>query len=278
MTRDTRPVFVIGSGRCGTRSIYKMLSGTPGVEIHHEFECTHIQRAAALYAMGKMPRDELKLALTDVYGGALFYSNDPVWIDCSNKASWTIDVLHELFPTARFVVLIRDGRKVVASFFNKLSQEIYDDESVSKLAGWLAAPENVPRPPPEKKYWWNIPQPGQPFAEEFSSFNQFQRICYHWQRCNQEIMTQLRRLSVDSWHTAKLEEISTDVDRLKAAIDFMGLPYDPAYFEALQTPQNVFFPMDFQLNKEQQVLFDEICSPMMQELGYSGTASYVVQY
>jgi Sulfotransferase family len=277
MNDTTRPIFVVGTGRCGTRSIFKMLSGTKDVEIHHEFDCTHIQRQAALHYMKRISDQELENSLQDTYGSAICYSNASTWIDCSNKASWIMQCLYSLFPEVRFVVLYRDGRKVVGSFFNKLAEEIYDDESVGKLTRWLANPDE-PQPPPEKKYWWNIPQKQQAFADDFPQFNQFQRICYHWQNCNHHIGKQLDKLPRHTWHCAKLEDITSDRNRLQSLLDFMGVPFEDAYFEALQTPQNVFFPMDFQLTSDQLALFNPICTPMMEQLGYSGSESYVVQY
>ncbi len=275
---DSRPVFIVGTGRCGTRSLYKMLAGTAGVEIHHEYDCTNIQKMAALHYMGEISTDTLKAFLETVYGAALEYTDATLWIDSSNKASWIIRTLHELYPDARFVLLLRDGRKVVSSFFNKLAAEIYDDSSVSKLSGWLADPGGRLPPPPEKKYWWNIPRPGQPFHDEFPGYNQFQRICYHWVNCNRFVLEQFAGLPPSSWIQVKLEEICQDMASLQVLTDFIGLPFDTSWFEALQTPQNVFFPMDFQLTDHQLTQFRDICEPMMERLGYAGTDSYVVRY
>lgn len=275
---NSRPIFVVGTGRCGTRSIFKMLSGTPSVEIHHEYDCTHLQKQAALHYMTQISDAALRQSLQESYGSAIFYSDAATWIDCSNKASWIMHQLHSLLPEARFVVLYRDGRKVVASFFNKLAQEIYDDESVGKLTRWLENPDKQPQPPAEKKYWWNIPQSNQDFVEDFPKYGQFQRICYHWQNCNQHIGLQLDQLPAEAWHCVKLEDITSDKSKLFSLLEFMEVPFQDEYFEALQTPQNVFFPMDFQLTDVQLEMFNAICTPMMQQLGYSGSESYVVHY
>ena len=123
--KNTQPVFVIGTGRCGTRAIYKMLLGTPGVEVHHEYLLTHIQQLAALYSMGISSRGDAQQALELLYGAAVELSDAAIWVDCSNKASWLIEPLRDIFPNARFVVLYRDGRKVTSSFFHKLAAEVY---------------------------------------------------------------------------------------------------------------------------------------------------------
>jgi len=43
--------------------------------------------------------------------------------------SWLIPDLAALFPDAKFVHLVRDGRKVAGSYFRKLGAECYDDRS-----------------------------------------------------------------------------------------------------------------------------------------------------
>ena len=277
MSASTRPVFVIGSGRCGTRAIYKMLLGTPGVEVFHEYLYTHTQQAAVLRSMGWLTWPEIEDEIRRLYGAAVALSDAGVWIDANQKLSWIINDLRAVFPTAKFVALYRDGRKVVGSFFHKLADEMYDDRSTAALMTWLDGNSPV-MPPPEKKYWPRIPQDGEPFAEEFRSWCQFQRICYHWQACNAEIKARLAALPSDAYLELKLEELVSDSAQVARLCEFVGVAPSSDYFEALQTPQHVLFPADFRLNPEQLGQFWEICGPMMEELGYAGREAYAVRY
>src|SRR5207245_669536 len=119
MSAETIPYFVVGSGRSGTRTIFKLLSGIESVEVFHEFVCTHVQQAAALYFMGVIDRAEVTRQLGGLHGSSVYYSHAAKWVDCSNKLSWVIEPLCDLFPQARFVHLVRDGRKVANSYFHK---------------------------------------------------------------------------------------------------------------------------------------------------------------
>ena len=92
----------------------------------------------------------------------------------------------------KFIHLVRDGRKVVSSYFHKLGDECYDDKSVAVLQAWLDDPVLNPMPPPEKKYWWNIPKPGTPLSKVFRRYDQFQRICFHWAEVNRFILARLK--------------------------------------------------------------------------------------
>ena len=55
--------------------------------------------------------EECRRSLTETHGAAIHYSQAAQWGDSSNKLSWLIPDLAGLFPEARFVHLVRDGRK-----------------------------------------------------------------------------------------------------------------------------------------------------------------------
>lgn len=257
--------------------MFKMLSGTEGVEIHHEYVHTHVQKIAVLYYMRRLTKEQAQQALSSLHASAIHYASDPLWIDSSHKLSWLVEPLIEMFPNARFLNVVRDGRKVVGSFFVKLSDEIYRDDAMEVLDRWLVDP-TLPIPPPEKKYWWNIPQSGQPFYKEFANFNRFERICYHWQECNRFVLDTLQVVPADQKMTVKLEELTRDEAALRRVMQFLTIPYSESFFEFLQTPHHVLFPMDVQLTAEQRAQFNEICQPMMQQLGYSQSEAYKVVY
>lgn len=188
----TRPIFIVGSGRSGTAALAKLLGGVPGVEMHHEYLCTHVQPVAARYAMGLADAAEVRGVIEACHGAAIRLSNAPVWGDSSNKLSWIIPILAELYPLARFAHVVRDGRKVASSFFHKLGDECYDDASVAALAAW--AEGGAAMPPPEKRYWWPLPLAGHPAHAAFGGFDQFRRIAFHWAEINRTVLEASERL------------------------------------------------------------------------------------
>ena len=278
MNNQTIPVFVVGSGRSGTRMIYRLLSGIPHIETYHEFECTHIQPIAAKYYMKIVTKEEAKKEINKLHGAAIHYSKVKYWVDSSNKLSWLIEPLSELFPEAKFVHLIRDGRKVVSSFYHKLAPEIYDDESVKIMMEWIKNKTKNPEPPPEKKYWWNIPQKGQPFYKEFSELSQFQKICYHWKEIIREVNQSLKLVPKKQKLIIKLEDLSSKKTVLKQFLSFFDISYDEHFFEYVKKPQNVFFPMDLKMTKDEEKEFNRICGNTMIKLGYKNKSEYEVKY
>lgn len=277
MSDNTNPIFIVGSGRSGTRSLYRMLTGSLGVEIHHEYAVNETQRLAALFFMGKVDSNYVKDKIKEMHGASIHYSAASIWIDSSNKLSWLIEPLSELFPQSRFLAIVRDGRKVVSSFYYKLREEMYDDASTKLLKNWLDGMDDVV-PPAEKPIWWNIPQAGQPWHDEFPSFNRLQRVSYHWAEVNRVIIEGFSKIAADRVMLVRLEDLVSSESKLDEVLDFLSIPKCDTYAEYLKTPRNVFMPLDFQLTKSQMRIFDQICAPMMTKLGYIQKEAYRVSY
>ena len=168
--------------------LHKALSTVGDVEMHHEYMVHIVQPLAVRRYMGWATRDEALETLYATYGAAIAYSRARLWGDSSNKASWLIPELAELFPDAKFIHLVRDGRKVASSYFHKLKNECYDDRSTMALAAYATDPIGQIAPPPEKHYWWPLARPNDPRSTAFSGFSQFERIAWHWAEINRVIM------------------------------------------------------------------------------------------
>ena len=271
--------FIIGTGRSGTRTMFRMLTGADGVEIHHEYNVLLVQKIGLLYHSGVMSRKECMRQIGEIYNPAILNSRENIWVDSSNKCAWIIDILAELYPTAKFLNLVRDGRKVVPSFYYKLREEMYDDFSTGITAKFLENHTNYELMPPlEKKYWWYIPVRDQKKYAEFKRYNRFERCCYHWNYVNALVLEKFSQIEPTNCMTVKLEELVLQETEIKRVMYFLGLDYDPVYLEYLKTPRNVFHPLDYQIPERFQGSFKIICEPMMKELGYLNREGYRVEY
>lgn len=240
-----------------------------------------IQPLAVRYWMHLTDRSEALRILGATYGAAIRHADTPIWIDSSNKASWVIDLLTELFPNARFVHLVRDGRKVVSSYFHKLGDECYDDQSTAILAKFAEGNRKLTGltpPPPEKKYWWPIPNGHHPDAKAFKSWDQFERIAFHWAEINRTIIRSLSNIS-DSQHIrVHLEDLVSQPASLQNLFAFMDLGPSDEAFETLQRPFNVNQPENNLLTDDELAKFSAIAGPMMTEFGYHEEREYLVNY
>jgi hypothetical protein len=272
----TQPFFVVSSGRSGTAMLHKALSGDSAVEMHHEYMVHHIQPLAVRRYMGLCGADETAAVLKATYGAAVHYCETPFWGDSSNKLSWLIPDLYALFPHAKFVHLVRDGRKVAGSYFHKLGDECYDDRSTAIVKAFVD--DGAPPPPPEKKYWWPLPRRDDPGARAFAGYDQFERIAWHWAEINRVIRRDLLALPSDKTLFVKLEDLRNDETVLIRLYAFLGLAYRSDYFAMFQRPHNVNRPQDQLLTATERARFDAIAAPMMAELGYAAAPEYVVNY
>lgn len=260
--------------------MFKMLQGTSDLEVHHEFLCTQVQQLAALYSMSLINKTEAIDGLRGLHYSAIYWSEARTWVDSSNKLTWLIEPIIEILPNAKFINLVRDGRKVASSFVRKLRDEIYDDESVAVMIEWLADRTQIPMPPPEKKYWWNVPLGSMPMASEFQSFSQFERVVYHWVEANRVARTDLAKYVPASQQlTLKLEDLIASQEILTEVCSFIGVAYDHSYWAALQRPENVIYPMDVLLTKSQTEQFTNLAAETMSFLGYDiNSREYSVDY
>ena len=257
--------------------LHKALSSVPGVEIHHEYMVQITQPLAVKRYQGLIGAEEARRILERTHGAAVRYSDAAHWGDSSNKLSWLIADLAGVFPEARFVHLVRDGRKVAGSYFHKLAAECYDDRSTAILAAHLDGPD-VPAPPPEKKYWWPQPRRGAADAAAFRRYDRFARICWHWAELNRVVMDELSRLAPERSLFARLEDLRESPSAVRGLYDFLNLPYRDAAFAEFARPHNVNRPEDRMLDPEQRDAFETIAGAMQARLGYADRPEYVVNY
>lgn len=276
--KDTSPVFILGSGRSGTLQMVKMLEKIDGTDAHHEYLFENILKSAVLYRMGKINKEEVKDLLKKTHLPAIHYSKNKVWVDSSNALPWIIEPLYEVFPNAKFIHLVRDGRKVVSSFFNKFTEEMYADDCVDILQKWLKDPATFVEPSPEKKYWRPVPMVGENYHVEFTGFNRFERLCYYWQDCNLEIARALGIIPEAQKLTIHLEEVVSNQQSLTRFLRIFGIEYDENYLSFLKRPVNVAIPKNFLLTDEESRTFNGIAGHAMKLFGYGDPREYKVEY
>jgi hypothetical protein len=275
---SAKPFFIVSSGRSGTAMLAKALSTEKTVTIEHEYMVHLVQPLAVRRYHSLVSAHGARAVLASAHGAALHYATTKLWGDSSNKLSWLIPELAALFPEARFIHLVRDGRKVASSFFHKLSAECYDDRSTKILAAHLADPARAPSPPPEKKYWWPQAKPDNTWAAEFPRFDRFQRIVWHWAEIHRVIFEGLADVAEERRFFVRLEDLRSEPSSVVALFEFLELRYRDEHFAAFARPHNVNRPVDKMLNPEQSAQFQRIGAPMMERLGYAGQPEYAVNY
>lgn len=278
MSNTTQPFFIVSSGRSGTAMMERLFALFPQVDMHHEYMVHHVQPAACAYQMGILDKERVRDVLRLTHGAAVHYSASPFWGDASNKLSWVIPLLDELFPNARYVHLVRDGRKVASSYFHKLGAECYDDASTAIMQAFYDADGVLPAPPPEKKYWWPLPRHDDPQARAFRAFDQFERIAYHWSEINRVIARDLELVPQERRHFVRLEDLVTRAHARSDLLNFLRLPWDDRVTGLLARPHNVNRPEDYPLTPKQTEQLWHLAGEMMRTYGYHERPEYRVAY
>jgi hypothetical protein len=273
---SVRPFFIVSSGRSGTAMLHKALSAVPGVTMHHEYAVQIAQPLGVKRYLGAVDAAQTRNILDETFGAAIRHAQGTHWGDSSNKLSWLIPDLAALFPEARFVHLVRDGRKVASSYFHKLGAENYDDRSNAVLQAWHDGACSPP--PPEKPYWWPVPRRGDRLAECFRRFDQFQRICWHWAEINRVALEEMAALPQDRTLFVRLEDLIASPSLVRELFAFLGLSFRDSDFAVFARPHNVNRPEDRLLDGRQMAQFQAIAGPMMEQLGYAGSPEYAVAY
>lgn len=276
----TKPIFVVGSGRSGTQSMWRMLDSIENVEMHHEYMIHYLQPAGVKYFHGKLPRRDLLALLRETYGAAIHYCDSEFWGDCSNKASWFIDELAELFPEARFIHLVRDGRKVTSSLYHKLGHECLDDQSVARVKAYLFENNNqdIICPPPEKKYWWPLADQHSADWEQYSKLDHYGRIAYHWQQINSRIIQSLNKLDSSRYIRVRLEDITQNKTLFDRMINALSIADADDAYELIKKPFNVIRPENNPLNEQQLDVFWHYGAELMSQFGYKNEEEYQLNY
>ena len=114
--------------------LHKALSASADVEMHHEYMVHIVQPLGGAPLSGPVDGDESEAgARRNPCRRRPSTAKRRIGAIRRTSLSWLIPELAELLPQAKFVHLVRDGRKVAGSYFHKLGDECYDDRSTAIL-------------------------------------------------------------------------------------------------------------------------------------------------
>jgi len=221
--------------------------------------------------------DSVKSLIHNTYEKEIMFSKSKLWIDSSNALPWICLILKDIFPNAKFIHLIRDGRKVVSSFYNKFPKIMYNSEHVQKLKMWLDYPDKNIKPPPLKKYWRPLPNYGECIVKT-NAKNRFEFLCWYWAEINMQISMLKSVIDDDKFLFIKLEDLVSKQQTFNTFLKFLGIEENSISMNILKRPNNVVVPKDYLLTKEQRLSYNFICGEIANNFGYEGQIEYNVRY
>jgi len=137
------PVFIIGSPRSGTSIFTKMINAHPDVANFSEAiyiwdkKDTDPMRDHVKNANDILPSDSHRIKST--FGMYQYMKGKSCFVNKCPRSSVRIPYITEIFPTAKFIHVYRDGREVVNSMINIINREPFRQ---SIPLGDFCKPEN----------------------------------------------------------------------------------------------------------------------------------------
>ena len=131
--KNTIPVFILSSGRSGTYSFFKNLKNLENLKVNHEYLFEETLKNSVSYHMKIINEKKILEFIDKKYSLGIKKTKKLFWIDSSNALPWIIKPLKNKFKNARFVFLIRNGKKVVSSFYNKYKNVMYNKKDILML-------------------------------------------------------------------------------------------------------------------------------------------------
>ena len=172
------------------------------------------------------------------------YQGASVFLSKRTANNRRIAQLIKVFPNAKFIHIIRDGRAVAFSLLN---------------VDWWNE---------HKVWWWGQKTPRQWKAE---GNNQLEMAARNWVEEIYEIQNGLKYLSADQICEIRYEELASNyLNILTKIIDFIGLYQDPTWFEAIKSlsVKNKNITWQKKISKEGQAIINKIQSDTLKRLGY----------
>lgn len=190
--------FAIGTGRCGTQFLAKIMSHEPTVASVHERNPLNetFHRYCKWY---NLPVDDEGFLRTKELEIIEDLENKKFSFEASAFLSVSIKELYERFG-AKFILLIRSPEKVVNSYLVKGWYNNQFIQSDKKLALGYQANESF-------HHFLGRPAPvGEKFAE-WSNMTRVGKLAWYWNELNYRAINLLQEIPEDFWLVKKIEDM-----------------------------------------------------------------------
>ncbi len=270
----TTRLFIVGTGRCGTVTLWRILQSVPRTFALHEgvgvlngdeltagpmLEVNHTlyhqaEERQKLFERSFDPTGDLYREMLHGFGPRrclIRYcrANDLHYCDVNPYQYNLINFIHLTYPDAKFVHVVRNGYDCVRSFFQR-TKSTYPDQP---KAGWSRYSMAKP-----------MPMDDDPWFDEWNDFDRLQKIAWMWTNINALIQERLQRVSRANQMILKLEEFSEQ--RVLQLLEFAGLPrqFD---LEQLRL-HNAQSELTLQWTSESIAAFNRIAGAQMKRFQY----------
>ena len=242
--------FIVSTGRSGSQTICTLLNQ------HKKINCLHepriqLTRLSTEYENNTISEEVLKEELLSLYNNASVIQSEIIYGESNQKLSNMIYILAELFPLAKFIWLIRDGKKVVNSTH---SRGWFGDEYLAKVKfnkrGW-------------NKWRLNGSKVGVFTNQEWENMSPFERNCWYWSYWNLRIKQQLTKIDSNRWLFIKLENLNQNADKICEFLDIEKTKF--AFSHSNKSKKHHVKTKNKKWTKKQKDEFEKHCASLYNE-------------
>lgn len=185
---NQRPVFVLSTGRCGTKTLAWLMDLHSDIASHHEPHPRLIETSYLYYmnACSELPEDFWQTLLGFDRDDLIqrTFSSNRVYFESNNRLSMVADLLAERYPKARFIHLVRHPFDFIISAMRR---------GYYRHSSWDFA-----RITPRK---------GEEYYDEWATLSYMEKSAWLWTQTNAHIQDTLKTVSDDQKILVQSEEI-----------------------------------------------------------------------
>ena len=190
-----KPIFIVGSPRSGTTFLGNCIGLLP--EISYHFEPVATKAATRYVYSNQWSQKQATQFFRTTYAWLMriHMDADLRFAEKTPQISFILPFLAQVFPDAKFVHIIRDGRDVALSLAEKPWHRSEEKNSMIRDPdGYLCGPW--------ARFWVETDR-----AEEFEHTNNLHRCVWIWRRHIEEILKASATFPPEQYHVLKYEDL-----------------------------------------------------------------------
>ena len=195
-------VFILSTGRAGTMLLTDLLNISNKTFVQHspQPELAHQSYIAYKnsYDVETMKASFLSARL-DILGKVS--CTDLLYIETNNRISLYAEAISELFPSSKFIHLIRHPAEFVRSGMRRGYYESIPSENSGHL----------------------IPRKSDPIYQHWSGMHRLEKITWQWETINREIVNRTKSISSERIINVKSGDMYNNFQEIHRIFDFIGL-------------------------------------------------------
>lgn len=251
-----RVVFVLSTGRTGTKTLAEGLAGGDILAEHQPPFSRILTVASNYYLHGWLSRPILEQLVRWLREPQILNANCRYYIQTYSLDYLPAKIISQRLPNVYVIHLVRDPRTFVRSYLNWMHTRFNSFVANKLVFGWH----------PSGLFTRAVP------GRVWLRMNEFQKVCWHWTYKN----ALLERLFEGDarYKRARFEDLflSEGTETLHDILTFAGVPYRDGFESAIRQSKNrsrkSYFPawQEWSVERRQQLL--EMCGSQMRHYGY----------